>query len=102
MKTLTQAQPILDSISVLHDTQAALIKELDTSLYIQSIWKHAFLNGSSCTVRIGARTGHEWDEFLQGRLEIKSAFLFRMDDGNTFPLTASQFRKLHFARANQS
>ena len=98
MELLTQAEPVLNKIAALHEKQRALMVQLDTSLFIRSIWPDVFRNGSRCTVRIGTHTCHEWDQFIAGRLEIDTAYLVRLDDGATRRISAEEFRKIHFSK----
>jgi hypothetical protein len=85
----------MNRIAALHEEQRSTLLKLNKSLAIQRIWPDAFKLGS-CMIKIGTVTGHEWDLFLKGRKEIDSGYIFRIGDGERFPLTPEQFRTLHF------
>lgn len=102
MKHLPKVPEIMTKLEGLHRKQADLMQSLNKSLHIKSLWPDAFANGSRVTMRIGTHTCYEWDQFLAGRFEIDTAYLMRMDDGETFPLTPAQFRELHFMPGGKS
>ena len=97
MKHLPEVPAILAKLERLQDRQTALMQDLNKSLHIKSLWPEAFATGSPVSVRIGTHTCHEWDQFLIGKYEIGTAYLYRVDepDGVQHPITAEQFRTLH-------
>jgi len=98
MNHIQEIDRLVGEIGKKQKTRDKLLHQLTNSLFIKSIWPNAFKDGSSCKVVAPLQTGHNWQQFERGKLEIDGAFIVRMDDNERFYLTPQQFRQTHERR----